>query len=616
MKPSIVDSTQGQVVNVGSAENSNSAIAFYFNSSTDRIQSRLTASPANDVAEALESLSTEVSESHFTPVTILDKVESHQLKELDAGSISRLVNSNCRFFFQKNIIFWATLSTLFKLESEHLFRRVLQPQQHTPRFRLPSLVSLSGETAAIVYGGMAAPTQVKLELSTETAQRPQQIAPEKPHNQPNTVSHQPNTVSQWSPVLQSTLDQPPAALPRRLILGGLCFIVLATGWAWFGQVEEIGHAKGQLVPRGEVFKVHPATMGKIAVLAVDEGQAVEVGQIVAELETTIEANEIERLKDSLTVDQKQLGQKEALLQRVELEAQTQAEIAAASIRAHEAAIAQTESHEEVSRQLVSQIALDVEASEIRVERIRPSVDQGGISQEYFFAAEQTLRDRQQSLTRQQGELEQSLAEMARLQAELEQKRAEANRAQHDIEEQAQRVRVEITELTGDISEKERLLARAEAELAQRFLYAPVDGTISSVSIDNVGEVVQPGQTVAEVAPQDAPLVLAAVLPDKEAGFIEIGMPVQVKFDAYPFQDYGIVSGQVTTIASDAIVDEMLGTVYQIEVELARNYVEDNGQMIPFKAGQTADADIVIRQRRVIDILLDPIKKLRQSGIDL
>ena len=424
------------------------------------------------------------------------------------------------------------------------------------------------------------------------------------------------TTTRWSPAVQSTLDRPAAALPRRLLFGGFCFVTLALVWAWIGQIEEVGRAQGQMVPRGKVFKVHPTAMGKIAVLAVDEGQPVEVGQIVAELETTVQVNEVERLKEALAAERSQLAQKAVLLERIQLEARTQAAIASANKQAHVAAIAQTEARARMSRQLLGQLETDVEASEVRVRRIKAFVDRGAISREYFFTAEQKLRDGQQSMTRQTGELEQSLTEINRLQAELDRKRAEAAKAQHEIQQQAQRLELEMTELEAGIAEKERLLARAEAELEQRFLYAPVSGTISSISVDNIGEVVQPGQTIAEISPEGVPLILSAVLPDKEAGFVEIGMPVQVKLDAYPFQEYGIIAGEVMSIAPDTTVDEKLGPVYQLEVALERDRIENDGQIIPFKAGQTANADIVIRKRRVIDILLDPIRKLQQSGIDL
>lgn len=128
--------------------------------------------------------------------------------------------------------------------------------------------------------------------------------------------------------------------------------------------------------------------------------------------------------------------------------------------------------------------------------------------------------------------------------------------------------------------------------------------------------VQQGQTVAEVAPENAPLVLSASLPTSEAGFIKQGMPVQVKLDAFPYQDFGVVSGKVTSISPDTKKDEQQGAVYKVEVVLDRNYVNANQQTIHFKAGQTASADIIIRRRRIADILLDPIRQLQKGGINL
>ena len=144
----------------------------------------------------------------------------------------------------------------------------------------------------------------------------------------------------------------------------------------------------------------------------------------------------------------------------------------------------------------------------------------------------------------------------------------------------------------------------------------MNGVILSLEVVNVGEVVEPGQTIAEIAPVDAPLVLSAKLPNQEAGFVEAGMAVQVKLDAYPYQDYGVVSGKVTAISPDAEMDEHLGEVYDVEITLDRDHVATNNQLIRFKAGQTASADIVIRQRRIADVLLDPIRQLQQEGINL
>jgi HlyD family secretion protein len=94
------------------------------------------------------------------------------------------------------------------------------------------------------------------------------------------------------------------------------------------------------------------------------------------------------------------------------------------------------------------------------------------------------------------------------------------------------------------------------------------------------------------------------------------MPVKVKFDAYPYQDYGVIEGTLTSISPDTKTEPNQPPVYQLEVELEQSYVIENNEEIPFKPGQTATADIIIRQRRIADVLLEPLQKFQKNGIEL
>ena len=122
--------------------------------------------------------------------------------------------------------------------------------------------------------------------------------------------------------------------------------------------------------------------------------------------------------------------------------------------------------------------------------------------------------------------------------------------------------------------------------------------------------------MAEIAPNGSPLILSALIPDRDAGFIEKGMTAQVKFDAYSYQDYGVIPGKVIEISANTQRDENLGSVYRVKIELERNHISEDSKKVLFKPGQTATADIVIRRLRIIDVLLDPIKKLQHDGINL
>lgn len=598
----------------------------------------------------------------------------------------------------------------------------LHPSSHQPQVRKDA-TDIAPEAAAVWGGAVAgtiSPAPVSAPISPPNRER--QASPNRNISAPN---H-----SQWSPSVQNLLDKPAAAFPMRLIWGGVGFCVVFLTWAWFGQINEVGHAQGELVPKGEPLKVHPVTMGKVAKITVKEGDTVSKGQLMMELDTDISAAEVERLQQQFTGYEMEIVQTKGLLGRLGLEAETRRTIADADIRAHRASIEQAAQNlantkdmlfqqeadiaalesrrqklqpllattqalmkqqqadveasllrrqglaplPEKTQELLQQLQADLAAKQERVQRLKPLVEQGAISQDYLFQAEQAvresenaivrtklaeetqardrlfeaeqtwrdrqsaiirtqlseetmakerlfeveqaLRDRQERLTETRGRLEQAAGELQRLQAQLAQKQAEAQSSQIEAEQRIEQLQLELTRLENQKAQTQTQIISAKAELKQRFLYAPTDGVVLSLDIPHSGEVVQPGKTVAEIAPAGAPLVLSAKIPNREAGLLKTGSKVQLKFDAYPYQEYGVVTGSVISISADAKVDDRLGSVYNVEITLDRDYVTDKGETIHFKAGQTASADIIIRQRRIVDLMLDPIRQLREGGLNL
>jgi HlyD family secretion protein len=227
-----------------------------------------------------------------------------------------------------------------------------------------------------------------------------------------------------------------------------------------------------------------------------------------------------------------------------------------------------------------------------------------------------LRDLEAKITQNQGEMTANFQEIKQLQAELSQKQAERERTRIETQQKVQQLDLEITQLESKIAETNNLLVTARSELTRLNLKAPVDGTVLALNLQNTGEVVKPGDTIIEIAPEGAKLVLSATLPNQEAGFITEGMPVKIKLDAYPYQDYGVINGTVSSVSADAKSDEKLGEVYQLDITLDKNYIKDEGKQVKFKAGQTATADIIIRHRRIADILIDPIRQLQKDGVKL
>ena len=477
----------------------------------------------------------------------------------------------------------------------------------------------------------------------------------------------------WSPTMQSLLDEPPSTLPAKLIFGGIVFCLFFILWAWFGKIDKVGKAQGRLVPRGEAYKVESIESAKISEIAVKEGQQVQAGQLIARLDSDQETKEVERLKDLISAYELELNQKRNLLEKAELETKTNQMIAESEVQGQQSAVEsaisklkvsrdslerrQSELKAQLSRQgnvenlsaldreKLGQLEEELKQHQQRLERLKPLAEQGAISQEAIFQAQQAQRETEKQLIeyRQatisnteeqifrsgqasreieaniaeiQGQLVSEQKEIEQLEAQLTQKKADRQRIDLEAQQKAEQLKLEIGQTQTKIAETKNQLASATSRLEKTALRSPVAGTVLAFNVSNTGKVVQPGETVAEIAPSKAQLVLSAALPDREAGFVEIGMPAQVKFDAYSYQDYGTIPGKIISVSTDAKTDETLGAIYRVKIELERDYVTEDLKKVLFKPGQTATADIVIRQQRIIDVLLEPIKKLKQDGIDL
>jgi hemolysin D len=437
--------------------------------------------------------------------------------------------------------------------------------------------------AKSIRGGVAAPSGVAPESFTP--------APTPPVQSPAPVRRPSDT--HWSPTLQNVLDQPSSNLPWHLAVAGVLFCSVFGAWAWFGQIQEVSTAAGKLIPKGEIYKVQPTAQAEVSRVLVREGEKVKAGQILAELDHRLENNEIEGLKESIQADRLELLQTKGLIDQTQLEIQTRQAIAAAQMQSQVAAIAEVETDANTYRQLLTDLQAEMTAYQGRLDRLQPLVDEGAIAQDHLFEVEQTLRQRQQTVT---------------------QTKAEGEQSQLEAQQKLQQLNIQISQLQSKIAATENLLKAAKTKLKYTFIYAPVSGIVTDLKVHNIGEVTKPGETFAEIMPNGASLVLSAFLPNQEAGFVKEGMTVRMKFNAFPYQRYGTVSGKVLFIAPDATVDEQLGSGYRVEVALNQSTI--GGQKTSLKAGQTATAEVVTRQRRIIDILFEPLKQLQKSGLSL
>ena len=188
-----------------------------------------------------------------------------------------------------------------------------------------------------------------------------------------------------------------------------------------------------------------------------------------------------------------------------------------------------------------------------------------------------------------------------------------------IQEQLKNNETETVTLNSEIAQIKTQIKSLNFQLSQRNIKATVSGILFQLPIQKAGAVVQLGTRIAEIASQNSPLIVRAQMPTSDSGSLREGLAVKLKFDAYPFQDYGVGEGKLFKISpTTSLVDTANGKaeIYKLEISLNKDCMPTANQCIPLRPGDTVTAEVIVRQRRIIDFVLDPFKKLQKGGLQL
>lgn len=195
------------------------------------------------------------------------------------------------------------------------------------------------------------------------------------------------------------------------------------------------------------------------------------------------------------------------------------------------------------------------------------------------------------------------------------------------EQQFKEIENQIVTLKSEIDRDRAQQNFLTKQLDKYTIRANTDGTIFELPIDREGAVVQPKQLIAEIASNINGLVFKGEIPasqseslrsdlGKSANAANLQKDVKLKFDEFPFENYDIVKGKLTWIAPNSKITQIAPGVtvasYDIEVQLSQSCVKHDGNCIPFRSGQPATAEVVIRNRQIIDFILDPFRKLKNN----
>ncbi|HAG81708.1 MAG TPA: HlyD family secretion protein [Cyanobacteria bacterium UBA12227] len=437
---------------------------------------------------------------------------------------------------------------------------------------------------------------------------------------PSAQSNSPELLNDdWSSLTKELIDTLPQVWTRGLLYFLVIFVAIILPWAMLSKVDQTGSARGRLEPKGKTLKLDAPVAGTVASIQVKEGQTVKTGQILLELESEITRAELQQAQAKLEGEQNREAQLALVKNQLEIAVRTQQLQSQAQESEQLAQLGQIRQRLNSSKKLYALEQERLTVTKNDLQRHRFLWQEGAISKSKLEEVQSSTLERQRLLEQAQSDIQQAATELEKQQSAAERIKRTGELAVLESQTQLKELQSQILDVRAEIAQTEKLIESLQFQFQQRVLRAPINGTIFQLQIENPGSVLQPSQTIAQIAPQEAPLVFRAEIPAGESGFLQVGMPVKLKFDAYPFQDYGVVSGHLRWISPDSkVVDTSSGKIetFELEVVLSQTYIQTENKRVALRPGQTATAEVIVRQRRIIDFILDPFKKLQKGGLEL
>jgi membrane fusion protein, hemolysin D len=454
---------------------------------------------------------------------------------------------------------------------------------------------------------------------------------------------------EFLPAALEIVETPPSPAGRAIAATLILFFAAAVAWASFSQIDIISTSTGKIVPTGRVKVIQPFDTGVVRMVHVKDGDAVKAGDVLVELDPTIDAAEAGRIRAQLLASDLDVARLRALLsdagnpvaafippaaasaaqtdiQRTLLANQLQ-EIQA-KLASLDRQIAQNEASRAGSSTQVEKLKQSIPLLKQRVDIFKDLFDKGWGQKPQYLDLAQQLIEHQQDLQAQNEKVKETTAAIAALQEQRRQAEAEFRRTNlSDLADAEQKAAAFREQLAG-----------AQQRQKLQTLTAPVNGTVQQLAVHTVGGVVTPAQQLMVIVPADSRLEIEAMVPNRDIGFIREGDPADIKIDTFNFTRYGLVHGKVASVSQDAItrqspaaadqrnaaspkgnVDESSEPkgqelVYAARVALDQTRMQIDDRLVNLAPGMAVTVEIKTGRRRVIEYLLSPLLRYRQDAL--
>jgi hemolysin D len=451
---------------------------------------------------------------------------------------------------------------------------------------------------------------------------------------------------EFLPAALEIVETPPSPTGRAIGAAIILLFCAALAWAGWGAIDVVASATGKIMPSGRSKVVQPLETGVVRSIRVQDGQAVQAGDVLIELDPTTNEAERDHLRNDLLAERLNIARLRAALAGgddpvadfkppagadPELIA-TQRQLLLNQVTEHRAKLAalsrqqaQKEAEQATTAATIHKLETIIPVVQSRVDIRKQLVEKELGSKLSYFEVFQLLVEQQEEFSVQKSHLKETEAAIAAIRETRGQAAAEFR---HGLSDELAKAGQKANGLAQD-------LIKAEQKTKLQRLTAPVDGVVQQLAIHTVGGVVTPAQSLLVLVPNDSRLEIEAMVSNRDIGFIHTGQEAEIKVDTFNFTHYGLLHGRVLSVSQDAVIrdrrqdradDRALGMQnetsepkgqelnYSARISLDRTSMQIDDRMVNLSPGMAVTVEIKTGSRMILDYLLSPLLRYRQETL--
>lgn len=377
------------------------------------------------------------------------------------------------------------------------------------------------------------------------------------------------------------VDEAEIVKSSRIIWCFLLLIIVLLIWSYFASIVEVSKGTGKVVPTSREQLIQSLEGGILSELYVREGDIVEKGQILAQLDLTKTEATVEESAARYRALLANITRLESEVNETELTFPDELSIYPELIRA-ETRLYETRQQALEESVLGLQEALDLVEEELTLTQMLAK--QGAASNVDVLKLQRQVSDLKLRITDKRSEY------MVRSREELGKAQAEASSLESVV-----RGRVD--------------------SLSRLTLKSPVRGIVKDVSVTTKGGVLPPSGELMQIVPLEDQLLIEARISPRDIAYIHPGQEAKVKITAYDYSIFGGLEGVVTVISPDTLQDEAKPEVFYYRVFIRTDtdsLTDKNGQTFSIVPGMIATVDIKTGEKTVFDYLMKPFGRVKDA----